>query len=601
MNTGDNRSADQVNHGLRDEIVELRVRLVEAEDALSAIRGGQVDAIVVEAPQGTQVFSLSGAETVYRLAVETMAEAALNVTPDGQILFCNERFAEFVRTPAHRLLGRNLEQFIEPELGESVHALLDGCLQGPIQQRVVFRAADGTLTATHLSGRALHPGEDTSLCLVATDLTELERSAVQIAQLREAQSALEQSNAALRESEEKSRRNNRALRALSRSSQAMLQATDKSSYMDEVCRIIVEDCGHPLVWIGFEEIDKAQSVRPVAYSGFEEDYLETLRITWADTERGRGPTGTAIRTGQPAFCRDMQTDPQFAPWRDEAIRRGYAASLALPLMEGKRAFGALTIYFREPNPFAEEEVKLLKELADDLAHGITSLRLRREREEAETALRASLREKEVLLHEVHHRVKNNLQVISSLVSLQVGSLTGQERVVFGNVQDQVRAMALVHEKLYQAGNFERIEFAEYANDLLVQLWRAYGEAASRADLTLHLQPVTLPLTTAVPCGLLLNELAGNALKHAFRERPQGGQVTVSLAGEPEGRICLRVADNGAGLPPGLDWRNCPSLGLRLVQMLTRQVGGTVEARCPIGGGVEFVVQFLSTGELITLP
>jgi PAS domain S-box-containing protein len=180
---------------------------------------------------------------------------------------------------------------------------------------------------------------------------------------------------------------NRALHALGRSSQAMLRADQEKSYLEEVCRIVVEDCGYAMAWIGYAEQDPDRTVRPVAYAGFEDGYLETLQLTWADSERGRGPTGTAIRTGQPAFARNMQTDPLLAPWRAQALKRGYASSLAVPLLAEGQAFGALTIYFREPNPFTEDEVRLLTELAGDLASGITVVRLRTARARAVAALR----------------------------------------------------------------------------------------------------------------------------------------------------------------------------------------------------------------------
>ncbi len=182
---------------------------------------------------------------------------------------------------------------------------------------------------------------------------------------------------------------NRTLAAHNRSSHVMMRATTEQEYLDEACRIIIEDCGHAMVWIGYAENDEYKSVRPVAYSGFEEGYLETLGITWADTERGRGPTGTAIRTGEPSMCRNMLNDPKFKPWRAEAVKRGYASSVVLPLMADGRAFGAITIYSRDPDPFTEDEVALLSDLADDLAYGITALRLRDERTLAENALRES--------------------------------------------------------------------------------------------------------------------------------------------------------------------------------------------------------------------
>lgn len=172
------------------------------------------------------------------------------------------------------------------------------------------------------------------------------------------------------------RRLNRTLRALSDSNRAMVRATDEAAYLDEACRIVVEDCGHALAWVGYALKDQDKTVQPVAQAGFEEGYLRTIQVTWSDAERGRGPTGTAIRTGQVSICNNMLTDPRFGPWRQEASRRGYAASIALPLLADGKAFGSLTIYSRDSSPFSDDEVRLLSELASDLAYGITALRLR---------------------------------------------------------------------------------------------------------------------------------------------------------------------------------------------------------------------------------
>ena len=191
---------------------------------------------------------------------------------------------------------------------------------------------------------------------------------------------------------------NKAMKALSDSSQAVIREKDEQEYLDGVCRIIIEDCGYSMVWIGFAENDEAKSVRPVAHAGFGDGYLESLRISWADTEWGRGPTGTAIRTGKVAVCRNMLTDPAFAPWREQAVKRGYAASIVFPLHVDDRIIGAITIYSKEADPFSEGEVKLLAELADNLAHGIKVLRIRDAQEKAEESLKRSLARFELLSH-----------------------------------------------------------------------------------------------------------------------------------------------------------------------------------------------------------
>ena len=181
---------------------------------------------------------------------------------------------------------------------------------------------------------------------------------------------------------------NRHLRAISSSDQALMHATNEATLAQEVCNIIIHDCGYALVWVGFAEHDKNKTVRPVAYAGFDKDYIDQLNITWADKPRGRGPTGTVIRTGKPYVCRDMSRDPNFELWREQAAKRKYTASLVLPLssFEGK-AFGALNIYSCEPDSFSDEEIKLMTELANDFAYGIEMLRLRKEKEKVTETLR----------------------------------------------------------------------------------------------------------------------------------------------------------------------------------------------------------------------
>jgi PAS domain S-box-containing protein len=196
--------------------------------------------------------------------------------------------------------------------------------------------------------------------------------------------------------EEELHKLNKAYKALSDSSQATIRAEEEQKYLEEVCRIIIEDCGYSMVWIGFVEDDEAKSVRPVAHAGFEKGYLETLALTWVDTERGRGPTGTAIRTGKVAVCRNILTDPAFTPWREQAIQRGYASSIVFPLRSENKVFGAISIYSKEADPFCEAEVKLLTELADDLSYGIQALRTRFARMRAEEVYRQSQEQNEFL-------------------------------------------------------------------------------------------------------------------------------------------------------------------------------------------------------------
>ena len=196
--------------------------------------------------------------------------------------------------------------------------------------------------------------------------------------------ALAQSSAHLQEA-------NRAYRILSECNQELVQATDEVGLLQAICRHIITIGGYRMAWVGMAEQDAAKSVRPVAQAGFEDNYLAQVRITWADTEHGRGPSGTAIRTGRPVVCQDILSNPMMAPWREQALQRGYAASLAIPLLDSTTgsAFGAVMIYDSEPIAFALEEQKLLTELVNDMAVGIQVLRLRAEHEKSMAALRGS--------------------------------------------------------------------------------------------------------------------------------------------------------------------------------------------------------------------
>ncbi len=189
-------------------------------------------------------------------------------------------------------------------------------------------------------------------------------------------------------------RANRALRTLSAGSKAVMQAGTEAELLPNVCRAVVEEGGYRLAWIGYAEKDRQKTVRPMAQAGYEEGYLETLKITWADKKRGQGPTGAAIRTGQPALARDILTDPHFSPWRREARKRGYASSLVLPLIAEGKAFGALNIYAQDADAFDRAEVQLLSDLAANVSFGIMALRAREEQRRLAAALRRSFEELE---------------------------------------------------------------------------------------------------------------------------------------------------------------------------------------------------------------
>jgi len=176
---------------------------------------------------------------------------------------------------------------------------------------------------------------------------------------------------------------NRALRTISACNQILIHSNSEEELLSELCAVIVKESGYKMAWVGYAENDKYKTVKPVAFSGFEVGYSEKAIITWADTERGKGPTGIAIRSGQTTICHNMQTDKNFKPWRAEAVKRGYNSSIVLPIKENGKTFGALSIYASEPEAFNKEEINLLTELSEDLSYGILSIRNNIERRKAE--------------------------------------------------------------------------------------------------------------------------------------------------------------------------------------------------------------------------
>ena len=212
-----------------------------------------------------------------------------------------------------------------------------------------------------------------------------------------------------------------------------------------------------------------------------------------------------------------------------------------------------------------------------------------ERRRAEALIRTALEEKKTLLEEIHHRVKNNLQIISSLLRLQCDFVKNEEdRAMFAESQNRVRTMALVHERLYRSQNLASINFGEHVRDLANMLAGTYRQAAVQIQVFTEAESVSFQLETAIPAGLIVNELVSNALKHAF---PDGrrGTLKVSLHSPAPGQLLLSVADDGVGFPPGFDWDQARSLGLRMVHDLARQIRGTLEI-CQ-NGGTTFALSF----------
>jgi PAS domain S-box-containing protein len=234
---------------------------------------------------------------------------------------------------------------------------------------------------------------------------------------------------------------------------------------------------------------------------------------------------------------------------------------------------------------------IVRDSAGQPVHTVAAIEDITDRRRAEEQVKASLHEKEVLLKEVHHRVKNNLQVISSLLNMQTQYIHDPKDVdVFRASRDRVKSMALIHDKLYRSENLASIHFPGYVNDLVRGLFASYAMDKG-VELDLRVDPISLNIDNAIPLGLIINELVSNALKHAF---PEGIGGTIAIELEPQGgQMLLTISDNGIGFPEDLDFTDTQSLGMQLVVALVEQLDGTIELKRD--KGTKFGITFKAAG------
>jgi PAS domain S-box-containing protein len=351
-----------------DEVAELRARLAEAEDTLHAIRSGEVDAITVSTPAGEQVYSLKGAEQPYREMIEAMSEGAVNITPDGMVLYCNQCFTQLTKADRNSIMGSSLLAYFADQdrarVGNAFQASRAGASASRFRAHLL--AADGTPVPVNVAMHVLADAGIQSIVIVTSDLT----------QMVAAQEATTRINLRLEQA-------NRALHMLNLCNTIMIHAIDEKQVLTDTCHALVDSGGYKLAWVGYAEQDAAKSVRPVAWADGTPDYIEAAQVSWGDDEGGYGPIGTAIRTGHMVIVRDTEKDATFGPWRELAQREGFHSSATIPLRSGSDVFGALMVYSGRIDAFDDQESAILTELADDVAYCI--INHRREAKLAETS------------------------------------------------------------------------------------------------------------------------------------------------------------------------------------------------------------------------
>ena len=563
--------------------------------------------------------ALSDRESQYQEIFETAADGITVSGADYSLVDVNGSLCRMLGYSRNELIGRRIQDFLTPECQSPMNDFIQG-----LEKRGELQITETVaLTKTHATvpievHAVKFTMEEGGLLTVVRDISRRKQA------------------------EEGRRKANRALMTLGSCGNAMMHVTDEEGLIREVCRIIVDVGGYQLAGVGYAEQDQEKTVRPIAQWGSGKQVMESLKIRWSDTQWGRGATGRAIRTGRPYVAQYITTNPDYTPWQAEAIEVGYSSSVALPLIDGREAFGALSIYAIEPDAFDADEVDLLTKLANNLAYGITFLRVREERTRAEEALMESrkrlhqARKMEALgtlVAGVAHEINNPINLIMFNIPLfqkiwkDFQPVLGKYAAIepdkkygglsYGFLKKNIsellletdmasrRMVKIVSDLKHFARHSSVIDMVTMSlnraveNVLpLVRLSRAKAGVALKLELDNHLPLMDGDIhgVEQIIINLLMNAI--EAIDHA------GGEIEI-VTGSSDGgtRIYVSISDNGMGVDPSISGRifdpfvtgrlamGGTGLGLSICYNLVKAHDGEITFDSQEGKGTTFTVYF----------
>ncbi len=408
---------------------------------------------------------------------------------------------------------------------------------------------------------------------------------------------------------------NRAFQTLSECNQAMVRQTEETELLKQVCQIVVNTGGYCMAWVGFAEDDEYKTVRPIVSAGYDDGYLEEAKITWADTERGRGPTGTAIRTCKIIASQNALTNPAYTPWRSEGTNRGYASSIALPLIVERNVIGALTLYSFESDAFDEEESILLSNLAENLSHGIASIRFAEQRVRTGEELREYASRLEVINGELQdfafaasHDLQEPLRKIQTFCDLAIKRCahtldTASQEYLTRAVNSASRMRDLLHGLLQFSmvaappGPVRKIGLNSLMRGVVNALEPLIVESGCRVEVE------DLPDIEGDENQMLqlLVHLVGNAIKFRGDRIPH-----IKIYGKSHKKEIYEIfiEDNGIGFNQQFSERifkpfrrlhgrsvyDGAGMGLAICRKIAERHGGTIRAESEPGKGSTFIVR-----------
>ena len=548
--TSGGNGSDRESGDLENEVKDLRGKVRELEETLNAIRSGEVDAIVVEKGDSRQVYTLEGADHPYRALVENIREGALTLSQTGMILYTNTRFADMVKQLPEKVVGTSIFDYVCQEHYKEMEGALQEITKHSRRSRVRIRQGKGSLPVL-ISMNPLSSDKDTKISVVVTDR---------------------------RRDEDRIQLQARMLDAVG---DAVI-ATDTQN------RIIYWNDAAKNTYGWEPEEALGRDLVDLTAPGILKKEVQGIAENIKKGEAWSGRSAALHRDGHefPIHAND-------APVFDDNGKLVAIISASHDISEQKRAEEELIRKHNDLNAAYGEITSTHEELRQNLEE-LTS----RERQ-----LNEALAEKEVLLSEIHHRVKNNLAAFISLLSLE-GSYDESPagRMLKKDLQNRARTMALIHETLYRTRQYSEVDMDLYMNTLVDQVVTSY-----RTDRTIktivEAKGVTLDLVRATPIGLIVNELVTNTLKYAFpreatgitMDRSEPCAIGIQMLSE-DGTYLLKVSDNGVGLPAGLDIQNTQTLGLKLVHFLAKH---QLRAKIEINSekGTEFVFRFKKSSKI----
>jgi PAS domain S-box-containing protein len=358
------------------------------------------------------------------------------------------------------------------------------------------------------------------------------------------------------------------------------KSTSSSESLHELLEIIHQELGTLMDTTNFYValFDNKTSLYSFPYCVDEHEENETF----SPQELKKSLTDYVRKTGKPLLVDEKKHQKLMEKGEVDLIGEPSQIWMGVPLKIPKEVIGVVALQsYRDTSAYTEYDLKLLSVISDQIATAIY-------RKQTQDQIKASLEEKEVLLKEVHHRVKNNMQIISSLLRLQ--SLEVKNKKVsnmFKVSRNRIKSMALIHESLYKSEDFSRIDFSEYISKLATHLYTIFCTRESRINVVQDVQNVSLDINRAIPCGLIINELISNSFRHAFE--PNGnGKIHIKMS-EKNGHYFLKVQDNGKGLPKNFDFQKSETLGLQVVNDLVKQLDGKISL--DRNNGTTFTIKF----------